>query len=359
MLEELLARRNLPDPLAFADGTKVRDAEQWRRRRQEIAQTLCREVYGFLPPPPRRWRAEIVEEDTRFCAGKVTLTKVMLAAALENGEFAFPIYCAVPKAAQPCPAFVHINFRDAVPDRYMPTEEICDRGFAVFSFCYTDVTSDNGDFDDGLAGAIERDAHTGPGKITLWSWAAMRVMDYIQSLPCVDQRNVAVVGHSRLGKTALLTGALDERFAFAISNNSGCSGAALSRGKQGEDIAAICNKFGHWFCGNYQKYMNKEDEQPFDQHWLLALTAPRKVYVASAEEDLWADPVSEFLACAAAGKVYGRLGVAGLVTPDRLPLVGECLQTGGIGYHMRSGGHYFSRSDWNRYMDFMTAHRNA
>lgn len=362
MINELLQKRNLPELLAFCDGTKVQSPEDWRRRREEIKEILCREEYGFLPPAPLRVSAETLEEDGNFCAGNAVLTKIMLTAAWEHGAFSFPVSCAVPKVGRPCPAFVHINFRDGVPDKYMPSEEICDRGFAVFSFCYTDVTSDNGDFTDGLAGLYYQGKERGPtspGKIAFWSWAAMRVMDYLQGLDRVDKRCIAVAGHSRLGKTALLTGALDERFACAVSNDSGSSGAALSRGKQGETVALIYHRLGYWFCENFAKYADNEAALPFDQHFLLALAAPRRVYVASAEEDLWADPVSEFLSCAAASEAYALLGEPGLVCPDRLPAAGEHLHGGRVGYHMRKGCHYFSRYDWNAYMDYILKHKNA
>ena len=361
MINDLLSERNLPDPLTFADGTTVKSPEGWRRRREEIKEILCQEEYGFPPPPPLRVSAEILEEDHKFCAGNAALTKIMLTAELEHGAFSFPVSCAVPKSCQPCPAFVHINFRDAVPDRYMPSEEICDHGFAAFSFCYTDISSDDGDFTDGLAGLYYQGKERGaasPGKIALWSWAAMRIMDYVRGLDSIDQRNIAVAGHSRLGKTALLTGALDERFAFTISNNSGCGGAALSRGKQGETIALIYNRLAYWFCENFGKYAGNEAALPFDQHFLLSLIAPRNVCVASAEEDLWADPVSEFLSCAAAAEVYTLLGEPGLACPDRLPAAGERLHEGGIGYHLRKGCHYFSRYDWNAYMNYIMKHKN-
>lgn len=366
MLNDLLTQRKLPDLLAFADGSPVRTPQDWRLRREEIKAVLCREEYGQPPPPPMRLTAEILEEDERFCAGNATLTKLALTAELAgDASFTFPVYSAVPNKGRPCPAFVHINFRDAVPDTYMPSEEICDRGFAVFSFCYQDVTADDDDFSQGLAGAlntgnakaINTRAPADPGKIAMWAWAAMRVMDYMQGLESIDKANIAVVGHSRLGKTALWAGGLDERFAFVISNDSGCSGAAISRGKVGESVARICDRPGYWFCENYWAYGNREFEMPFDQHFLLALAAPRGLYVASAETDLWADPVSEFLACCAVAEVYSLLGKPGLVTPDRLPEVGETLQEGGVGYHLRPGNHYFSRYDWNRYMEYMTRHR--
>lgn len=360
MLNEQLERLNLPDALSFSDGRKVTEKEQWGQRRQEMKEIICREEYGLLPSPPRNMRTEILKKDDSFCAGKVSMSKVLLTVELEDGEYSFPIYCAIPKNNRPCPAFLHINFRDAVPDAYMPTEEICDNGFAVVSFCYKDVTSDDGDFSDGLAGVIYKSTKResdSPGKIAMWAWASMRVMDYMQTLDGIDKHNIAVVGHSRLGKTALLAGALDERFAFVISNDSGCSGAALSRGKTGETIKNICNSFPYWFCENYQNYVDREENLPFDQHFLLSLTAPRKLYVASAQDDSWADPESEFLSCVAAGSVYEFLGETGISCPDRLPQADESMHDGSIGYHMRKGEHYLSRYDWQKFMEYINKHK--
>ena len=360
MLHEQIIKLNLPDLLRFSDGKNVAGKEQWAERREEIKKIICAEEYGFLPPAPISVRWETIKTDSSFCAGKADLSAVLITAQLENGEFSFPINCVIPKTRRPCPAFLHINFRDLVPDRYMPSEEICDNGFAAVSFCYNDVTSDDGDFSDGLAGIIYKDSERtadSPGKIALWAWAAMRVMDYMQTLESIDKRNIAVVGHSRLGKTALLAGALDERFAFTISNDSGCSGAAVARGKIGEKIKDICNTFPYWFCENYRKYIDREETLPFDQHFLLSLIAPRKLYVASAEEDDWADPKSEFLSCAAAGKVYEFLGEKGFVCPDRFPLANESLHDGSIGYHVREGQHYLSRYDWRRFIEYIDRHR--
>ena len=354
MVEQELKRRGLPNLFEFQDGTPV-NRENWSQRRLELQRLLCSETYGFLPPAPRKMKATLLSSDKGFCAGKATLSKVMLEFELEQGEFSFPIYTVLPNSSHPCPAFVHINFRDNVPDCYMPSEEICDNGFATISFCYKDVTSDDADFSSGLAGVLglnqNRALHS-PGKIALWAWAAMRVMDYIQSLPSIDHQNVAVVGHSRLGKTALLTGAFDERFSFVISNDSGCNGAAISRGKSGETIKRIYQTFPYWFCKNHQQYADHESALPYDQHALLALVAPRLLCVGSAAQDTNADPISEFLCCVAASDAYQLLGVPGLICSDRLPVPGDHFHCGRIGYHLRSGRHYFSRYDWQQYMNF-------
>ena len=239
----------------------------------------------------------------------------------------------------------------------MPSEELVDNGFAVFSFCYNDVTMDNSDFTDGLAGVLFENGQrkpNDPGKIAMWAWAAHRVMDYAQTLGDVLELDCGIVcGHSRLGKTALLTGATDERFKFAYSNDSGCSGAAVTRQKGGETVEKICNKFSYWFCENYLKYINKEDSMPFDQHYLLSSIAPRFACVGSASEDLWADPVSEMLNCVASSSAFKN----GFVYEDRLPEIGDRFFRGDIGYHLRKGLHYFSREDWLRLIEFVNIHR--
>ncbi len=346
-----LDRRKVPDIL---DG--VTSLSEWNDKREKIKKLLQEEEYGYIPKSP--WKISFSEEIVlkNFGAGKADLKKITVTSYIGEKSFSFPVYSTVPLAEGKYPAFVHINFRDSVPDRYLPSEEILDNGFAVFSFCYKDITSDDGDFTSGLAGVLFEDGkRTGSdcGKIAMWAWAAMRVMDYIQSLGNIDKSKISVCGHSRLGKTALLTAAFDERFYTGFSNNSGCSGAALSRGKSGESIDDICERFPYWFCENYYKYRNKEETLPFDQHFLLALIAPRYAYIASAEEDLWADPESEQLTAFAASSAWDLYGRKGFICKDRFAKVGEFYHKGSLGYHKRSGTHYFSRGDWIAYIDFL------
>lgn len=349
MLKELLNARQL---MPIWDHAHVR----WEDRRAEIVRLLCEEEYGFLPPQPESVSYEVVEERQTFCAGKVTFKKVLITATLGDTRFSFPIYSTVPQAAGKHPFFICPNFRGDIPDRYIPSEEIADHGFAVLSFCYKDVTSDDNDWNNGLAGKLY-DAHdrrkTDCGKIAMWAWAASRVMDYAYTQSNLDLTNATVIGHSRLGKTALLAGVTDERFTCVISNNSGCSGAAVSRMKKGETIENICHTFPYWFCENYEKYKNNESNLPFDQHFLIGAIAPRKVYVSSAEKDTWADPESEYLSCVAASEVYEKLGITGFVHPPRLPQAGDAFHEGNIGYHLRSGGHYLSREDWLQFIQFI------
>ena len=359
MLREMYEKRGL---MQIWDSEKI----SWEERRKEIVALLCKEEYGFFPAKHEKISFEVLSEDVRFCAGKSTLYKVKVSVSFGKKEFSFPIYANIPKKEGKHPFFVHINFTDGVPDKCLPIEEICDRGFAVISFSYRDVTEDDvlltvehkpkSNELDLYEVLFERKAAPETmecGKIAFWAWAASRAMDYAETLDCLDLTKAAVVGHSRLGKTALLAGALDERFRYVISNDSGCSGAAISRDKVGESIERITTRFFYWFCKDYYKYRAKEQELPFDQHFLIAASAPRKVYVASAVEDTWADPDSEYLACYAASEVYEKLGMKGFVCPDRLPQVGDVLQEGNILYHLRSGCHYFSREDWGHYMDYL------
>ena len=327
-------------------------------REDEILEILLREEYGYLPARATSVKAEVVGKiNTKFCAGKADLVTLSINCTAPWGSFSFPAYYVCPKQANgPVPCFVHINFRDNIPDQYQPTEELVDEGVATLTFCYKDVTSDDGDFTNGLAGVIYPNGERGEydcGKIGLWAWAACSLLDYALTLPELDPTRIYVVGHSRLGKTALLAGALDARFACAISNDSGCSGAALSRENTGETIEVITRVFPYWFCKHYCNYANNENALPFDQHFLLAANVAHKVYVASAAGDAWACPKNEYLSCVAANEYFQARGKHGFVYPDRLPEIGECFHSGDIGYHLRAGQHYLSREDWKYYLKYL------
>jgi len=342
MFDEVIKERNLPKLLS----------------RNEMLHILLEKEYGFLPEKPvnLNWEVE-TNIINHFCAGKAILNQITITCELKEKAFSFPVFLALPTEEGKHPFFVHINFRDSVPDIYMPTEELIDHGFAVFSFCYRDVTSDDGDFSNGLSGVLYPNGKRKPddtGKIAMWAWAAHRVMDYAQTLDRVLDLNTAIVcGHSRLGKTALLAAATDERFAFAYSNDSGCSGAAITRNKAGETVRDICSRFPYWFCENYKAYIDNEQSMPFDQHYLLACIAPRKVLIGSASEDLWADPVSEQLCCAAASDAFEKG-----FRCEKLPAeTGDAFFEGDVGYHLRKGLHYFSREDWLKLIRFVKTHQ--
>lgn len=327
--------------------------------KKEILDLLLKEEYGYLPSVPYSVEAITESKDEWLFGGKAVLSKMKLQCKADWGNFDFTFYYTRPKRAkEPVPAFIHINFRDLIPDKYQPTEEIIDAGYAIFTIYYNDVTKDNGDFTDGLAGVLYPDGKRNPdqcGKIGMWAWSASAVMTYAQTLPEIKHDRVSVIGHSRLGKTALLAGATDERFFCAISNDSGNSGAALARVTTGETIRNITSSFPYWFCENYYKYADNEKNLPFDQNFLIAANIPHKVYVASAVEDGWACPDAEYLACAAASEYYVKNGFKGFEHPDRLPEIGDKFHNGDIAYHMRDYGHALTRTDWNIYIEYLNS----
>lgn len=358
MISEKIKKLRLPELLLFSDGSPVDTAEKAVKRQAEIKELLQTEIYGRFPKKVA-FTYELVSRDERAFANKAVQSLYTLSFPALGG-FSFPVRTLFPKHIDAPPLFVFMNFRDDLPDRYYPAEEIVDNGFAVASFCYKDITSDDGDFGNGLSGAlgVDRIKDDCPGKICLWAWAASETLDFVETVGGYDRSNVAVMGHSRLGKTALVAGAFDERFSFVFSNDSGCAGAAITRQKAGESVDAICRNFSYWFCPAYEKYRNNEEAMPFDQHFLLALSAPRRIVVSSAAEDLWADPCSEFLCCAAVSPFYEIFGSRGLVCPDRLPEIGDAFFGGSVGYQMRGGSHYLSRADWQKYMEFMRIKHN-
>ena len=352
-IESILKERGVPD---FMEG--VRDKETFIKKQDDIRKLLSEKEYGVIPPVPDHLDVEIVNEYDNFCAGRGVLRNLLFHIEMNGEHFSFEALSAIPKSDTKVPAFVNLRF--IAENRYFPLEEICDSGFAVFSFKYTDVTSDDGNFKDKCAKYLvkSRRKSNASGKLAIWAWAAMRVMDYVMTLPEIDTENVAVVGHSRLGKTALLTGAFDSRFKYVISNDSGCAGAAIERGKVGETYKRIAEVFPYWFCPSFVKAATEERELPFDQSFLLSLSVPRHIIVASAEEDLWADPASEFLGVASINPAYKLFGMKGLIHGDVIPEPTTLLSDGDSCYFIRHGTHYFSREDWHAYMRIIKERMN-
>ena len=353
-ITEKIASAIIPDVLS-PFGKRITDKAGWVGARDAIRDLLQREEYGYIPAPPKSISVEELSSNERFAAGKAVLKHYKLTADTDSGEVSFNFASVLPKTSGKIPLFVHINFRPEIPDSYQPTEEIIDRGYGVFSIHYEAVTTDNGDFDNGIAKVLVKDREDphATGKIALWSWAIMRVIDYIETQNYYDPERLAVIGHSRLGKTTLLTAAFDERVKFACANNSGNSGDAISRITKGEKIADIVKNFPFWFCPAYARYVNNENSLPFDQHFLLALTAPRTLLIGSASLDGWADPASEYISLTLTNSVYALYGMKGLVHGEDIPEAKSVLQDGDTSYHVRHGLHYLSREDWNIYMDFI------
>jgi dienelactone hydrolase len=356
----------LPDVLLATNGTLITTPEAWRTmRRAEVLELFRENVYGRMPiGKPESLKFEITESATNAMEGKATRKQVRIAYRGPGGAGAIRLVLFVPKERpRPAPAFLLICNRSVTnidPSRqirsdFWPAEQIVARGYAAAAFFNGDVVADKHDeFKSGVHAIFDppsgRQSNSW-GTIAAWAWGASRVMDYFESDPRIDARHVAVVGHSRGGKTALWAGAEDERFAFVISNDSGSTGAAIARHKKGEQIANINKGFPHWFSENYKRYNGREDALPVDQHMLVALMAPRLVYVASAAEDTWADPTNEFLATVHASPVYELLGLKG-VSGDKFPPLDSPLHAGRIGYHVRSGKHNLTLYDWQQFMDF-------
>jgi len=351
VIKQLLEERKLPELLRFSDGTAV-TADTWETRRREILKILDREIYGTAPDAPKEMRIEVTPNKKKYgdCGGTAVISDLSMTFDTDRGEFTLPAVEAVPKHEGKIPVFVFLNFLPDVPHKYFPTEELMDSGCAIIRLYYNDITEDKDDgFSTGIAAMYDRDKYSW-GKIRMWAFAASRALDYLLTTDYADPDRIAVIGHSRLGKTALVAGAYDTRFALACSNDSGCSGAAITRDKKGERVLQITKKFPHWFCEKYRQYAEKEYEMPFEQHFLVGAIAPRRVAIGSAALDEWACPDSEYLCACAASPAWELLGKTGLVHPDRLPEIGDKFTEGSVSYHLREGTHYLSRHDWAVYL---------
>lgn len=359
MLQQILSDRSLLPILTMNDGSPV-TPERWRERRAELLEAMERYSYGRTPPVPVRvWSERLpdIDEFSGDYGGKVRQERILLSFETGHGVCSFPFSLIIPKNAERPPVFLHLAFRSVLPDRYVPVEEITDAGYALAVVCYTDMVNDNhfGDFTGGIAAHFGTTADRQPdewGKIGMWAYGASRVLDCLLARGDIDAAHTAVIGHSRLGKTALWAAAQDERFFAAVSNNSGYGGAATSKRGTGERVRDFLQAGSwDWFCESFRDFADdREDSKPYDQAFLLALIAPRHMCVGSAAEDLPADPRSEFLTALWASQAWELLGAQGLVTPDRMPVAGDVLDGGDVAYHLRRGGHFLSREDWNRYI---------
>lgn len=359
MLNEVIKKKGYPD-IAMLSTNERLSKENHSLWRAEIIAKLEKYIYGKTPSSPDSVYLKSVEQNDELAyAGKVKEEHITIAFTTELGEFSFPISLYIPKNVDTPPVLLHIAFRPA-PDRYIPVEEITDGGFALVVVVYTDLLNDIhfGDFSDGLGKYFKVDKDTRSpdtwGKIGMWAYGVSRVMDYIESRDDLDKKRVSVIGHSRLGKTALWCAAQDERFYAAISNNSGYGGARSSKCSTGEGIHDFL-RLGSWawFTESFKDYLGRENEKPYDQAELLGLIAPRPLLVNSAIEDTGADPIGEFLTTYNSSRVWERLGVSGLITPDSLPSAPSRLFDGRVGYFLRHGRHYLSREDWGATMEFL------
>jgi pimeloyl-ACP methyl ester carboxylesterase len=356
----------LPAALQMRDGTPVSTPEQWQMaRRREVLEAFRTHVYGRVPEVRYERSFHVAHEDAQALGGAATLRQVEVRIARGEKSLTIQVNLFFPnQAAQPVPAFLLICNRGAEnidPTRQMksefwPVEEGIARGYAMVAFRNADVDPDRHDgFRDGIHGILDEGPRQDDawGTIAAWAFGASRVLDYLETVPQVDSAKVAVIGHSRGGKTALWAAAEDQRFAMAVSNDSGCGGAALSRRRFAgrEQVARIVTAFPHWFCTKFATYANREDELPVDQHQLIALIAPRAVAVGSASEDRWADPRGEFLSLVHAGPVFSLLGHKALGTSE-MPGIGGVIHGERAHYHLRAGKHNLTLEDWKHYWGF-------
>lgn len=379
----------VPDPLLTFNQKKVKNVKDWeKKRRPELLKFFTQNMFGEIPGEIKISAFDVLEESNNAFNGKAKRKQVELTFEKNGKTFDFTILLYLPKNVEKAPIFLGYNFygnhtvaSDAniiISDAWVDNnesfgivynqateqsrgvrsnrwaiEKMLDAGMGLATIYYGDVDPDKNDFTDGIHPLLYVDDQKQPannewGSIAAWAWGLSRAMDYLEKDADVDASKVIVFGHSRLGKTSIWTGVTDQRFAAVISNNSGCGGAALSKRKFGETVWRINNSFPHWFCKNFHNYNNKEELLPVDQHQLLALIAPRPLYVASAEEDQWADPRGEFLSAFYATPVYQLYGKKGIPTME-MPPVNKPFQNT-VAYHIRTGKHDVTDYDWEQYI---------
>jgi len=355
----------LPDPLVATDGTSIATSKQWdSHRRPELLELFTEQVYGRRPEKPYAIRFEQLKEVKDALDGTATGRSMKAVVTVDDRKFSFPFTVVIPnRTTGKVPAAILINNRDFTSldkaigshDAFWPVRTLIQRGYATATFFTSDVDPDRSDgYAEGLRSFFADGAAPADNawrSLSAWGWAGSRVLDYLETIDTIDASRVSIVGHSRGGKTALWAASEDQRFAIAYSNESGCGGAAISRRAYGETVGQITRSFPHWFTPNFAKYTGRESDLPVDQHELMALIAPRGIYVASAAEDLWADPKGEYTSLVAAAPVYKLLGQDAITSPD-MPSLNEQRIVGKTGYHIRPGAHELGQSDWDRFLDF-------
>lgn len=356
--------KRVPDLFTFLSGKKVQTKQEWEGRRQELKTWFIENVFGSYPLKVEEgFSFSVLSERTE---GNIKIRRV----ELKKGSYRSQFWLYLPLGQKRPPAIIypvlrtyeskfdleHPEVYDTTPSvTTLPLGKILEEGFAVAAYFVTSAAPDEagGELKGLNAELIKERGPSSAGAIAAWSFYAKRIMDYLIMDGTVDPNRIGMAGHSRGGKTALLTAATDERFRFAYVSNSGCTGAALARGNTGETIEAINTAFPHWFCENYKRYNGREEALPVDFHALCALVAPRLLYVTSSSEDAWACPPNEFASCRLASDVYTRIyGIKGLVAPDA-PAPDEAYHEGNVAYHIKTGKHSFDYSDWLKLMAFL------
>lgn len=380
----------LPDPLVILDGPRITTAKEWRAKRVPGLRALFQNYEYGLQPKDIEPDATLIREDKNALGGKATLREFSVDTTLA----ANPVHLLVVipnKRARPAPCFLGMSFAPvytllADPLIKMPAggsgdkrgsqaatwpvEQIIDRGYAFACFFNGDVMTDQPEPAKealkrfAMAAGVEPDAADAPGTIMAWAWSYSRMLDCLQTVTEIDAHRVAITGHSRNGKAALLAAALDERFALIIPSQAGCGGTAPNRvspedarpGANGrprvETIAAITSRFPHWFCANFSAFGDAPEKLPFDQHALIALCAPRPLIVSCATEDVWSNPSGQFAMLRAADPVYQLVAKEGLrAGVTEMPAEGKLIDSR-LGFFIRAGKHSMTVEEWRAWLDY-------
>jgi len=357
--EAKVAPYTLPDPLRGADGTPVRDARAWaKQRRPEIIRAYETEIYGRIPATTPKVRWQVTETDPSAREGTATRKRIVGAVgeAPDGPRINVTLYTPA-NVKKAVPVILLVNFNGNPQSDPPVAGDIIARGWGYATVVYQDIQPDKiNTFNQGVIGATlapgQLPAPDEWGAISAWAWGVSRILDYFETDAAVNAKQVAVFGHSRLGKTALWASAKDERIAAVFSSCSGEMGAALARRDWGETVDDMTQNFPYWFAGNFQKYTGRWNDMPVDAHMLIALSAPRPVFVTGGTGDQWADPVGMFKAQVAAGPVYRLLGKKDLGTTE-LPPLDTPLTSGALGWHYHTGGHSATPADWTAFLDFL------
>lgn len=367
---------HLPDPLLLLNGQPVRDAETWfKQRRPEIIRLYETEVYGRVPNQAPKLRFEVVGTDSSALSNSAIRKDIVgyLGNAPDGPKVNLVLYLPA-KATGPVPVLLHVLFGNPPANANLPTStnstrpgeigplaDILGRGYGYAMFRYTEIEGDTRTNSLSLVRKLAlapdqpQPASDDWGTITAWAWSASRVLDYLETDSAVDAKRIGLIGHSRLGKTALWAGARDPRFALVFASCSGELGASLARRDYGETVDDVITNFPWWFCATFQKYSTRWNELPVDSHLLIALNAPRPVFITGGTQDQWADPRGEFLAQVAAGPVYRLLGKKDLGTSE-LPPLDKPLTEGALGFLYHTGPHSITAEDWRAFLDFADRH---
>ena len=365
--ESKIPAYSLPELLTTSKGVKILNSKDWEKiRRPEVLELFTSQVFGRIPPTAFQKTITVVKEDKNAMNGLATQKLVDISIAARGKTLTIHMGLFIPNSAvKPVPVFLlicnrdpgNIDFTRVKKSEFWPAEEAIARGYAIAAFDNADVDPDKDDgFKNGIHGLL--DIGRTPeswGTIAAWAWGTSRCVDYLVTDKKIDAHKIAVVGHSRGAKTSLWAGAIDQRIAMVISNEAGCGGSSLSRRRIGETIYEINRGFPHWFCTNFGIYNNNEDALPVDFHMLMALTAPRLLYIASAENDLWGDPHGQYLGLLNAVPAYNLFNVKSSLN-EAMPALNTPVKSGNIAYHIRDGKHNMLLKDWNFFMDFADLH---